>query len=856
MNTSQPFSSISLDSDDAALVKEMHAQMNQEELLNEVMRASSLQQAGRTDEAIAIYQRIEASDPDGQYGAVARKSLESLGIETIVDKATADEIAFQNMASSQILAMPDREANNLLSRGLQKFYDLPIRQKQLGGLLISQAASVLGLVGVGTVLLVSGLRAQLLEQAKSELAAAGIQYNIKINQMGFGFRGQSDNPAVISAAKTGEVPPRLLTILRNETGVRSIEYATLVNRKGMILANANSNRRGEIFDPHGLVTKAIEQGGQLKTTATVSWAELQKERPLLPVGYPVGQDGLVRYVVTPVRDPESRQIVGALVAGDVVNHKWPIVLENAKIFKGGYTGLYLKNTDGSFQMASSAFINRADQEMHIPLGDDRILKAAVAAKGQVVTGQVKLRGASLSLAARALKGADGNVTGVLVRGTPERFLEELLANSLWTQTLTSALVIGLNVLLALLLTRAIARPIARLRSSAEQLAGGNRSVRAEVFAQDEIGELATAFNQMASNIAIQTSEVERVAEERRLEAEQQRQEAARLQERVINLLLEIDGASRGDLTVRARVTDDEMGSIADAFNASVGSLQALVIQVQKVAQQVGESAVLSDTSVGQFSQAALQQSKSIALALSSVEDMVESIDSVATSAVQAAQIARQASVAATAGGEAMEHTVESINDLRGSVAETSKKVKRLTESSQEISKVVALISDISAKTNLLAFNASIEAVRAGENGQGFRIVADEVRRLAEQVTNATKEIEQLVGGIQVETAEVLTMMEKGTAQVVRGSQLVSQTRATLTELVSVSQQIDGLVQTISDRTATQTETSHQVSQTIQSVAAVADTTSTESQAVSDTLKQLLEVSTQLQNSVARFRVTK
>ena len=203
----------------------------------------------------------------------------------------------------------------------------------------------------------------------------------------------------------------------------------------------------------------------------------------------------------------------------------------------------------------------------------------------------------------------------------------------------------------------------------------------------------------------------------------------------------------------------------------------------------------------------------------------------------------------------MQQTVESIEELRSSVAETAKKVKRLTESSQEISKIVALISEISAKTNLLAFNASIEAVRAGEHGQGFRIVADEVRRLAERVSESTKDIEQLVSGIQLETAEVLTMMEKGTTQVVTSTKLVDQTRETLLSLVSISQKIDQFVQSISDSTHMHNEMSQQVSQTMKSIAQTAEGTSLESQQVSHSLKNLLTVAEALQTSIAKFRVS-
>lgn len=236
--------------------------------------------------------------------------------------------------------------------------------------------------------------------------------------------------------------------------------------------------------------------------------------------------------------------------------------------------------------------------------------------------------------------------------------------------------------------------------------------------------------------------------------------------------------------------------------------------------------------------------------------MGQSIQSVATDAGQAAAIARKAVVAAQKGGKTMDQTVGSIQNIRASVAETSKKVKRLAESSQEISKIVSIISGISEKTNLLAFNASIEAARAGEHGQGFRVVADEVRHLAERVTDSTKEIEQLVNTIQQETGEVLQTIEASTTHVVTGTQLVASTKQTLQGLAQISQKIDSLLQSISASTVNQTGASQMVNSTMREVVAIATSNSAESEAVATSLEQLVTVAQELTSSVSRFRVEK
>ncbi|MEO1521129.1 MAG: methyl-accepting chemotaxis protein [Cyanobacteria bacterium J06633_2] len=815
-------------------------------LLEQIAQATALQQAGKTSEAVKVFREISKADPDGQLGDVARKSLQSLGI------TVASEIPLGELPTDVV--EPDVKVSYEKPQFAQWFYNLPLRSKQLLGLFTSEVLSIVGLVGVGSVLIVSGLRGQLLEQAEAELAVTGINYNIKINQMGFGFRGQSDNAAIIESAQTGTPSALTFQILRNEITARNIEYATLVNRQAQIIASANANRRGEVFDPNGLVTQVFANPEQIKTTEIVSWSELQQENPPLPEGF-ANQDALIRYTVTPVRDPQTREVLGALISGDIVNNKLAIAEGTLSAFDGGYSAVYLHQDDGTFSLATSLYQAGEETISGIELPAADFLDRVVDADGEIVTSRKQIESEPFSLAARAISDSSGQPTAILVRGTPEEGINQVLQNSFLTQFALTFLVIAADIVLAVLLTRSVARPIQKLQQSAKKLAAGDLKARADILSTDEVGQLAQSFNQMAENVASKNEEAQSIAELRQQEATFQREEKERLQRRVIDLLLEIEGAREGDLTVQAQVTDDEMGSVADAFNATVQSLRELVLQVQAVAKQVNQNAAQSDDSVGKLSEAALDQSQAITQTLRSVEAMAHSIQEVASSAMEAATIAREASDAAAEGGAAMELTVESIEDLRSTVAETSKKVKRLTESSQEISKIVALISDVSAKTNLLAFNASIEAVRAGEHGQGFRIVADEVRRLAERVTESTKEIEQLVTGIQLETADVLTMMEKGTTQVVTGSQLVANTRQTLESLVGVSQRIDHLVQSISENTSSQTQTSQQVSTTIKEVAEVAEKSSSQSQVVSDTLKQLVVVAQDLQNSISQFRIS-
>jgi twitching motility protein PilJ len=376
---------------------------------------------------------------------------------------------------------------------------------------------------------------------------------------------------------------------------------------------------------------------------------------------------------------------------------------------------------------------------------------------------------------------------------------------------------------------------------------GNLNARATVYSEDETGQLATGFNQMARVILTTTSEAQRKAEE-------QEQAKEDLQRQVIRLLDDVEGAARGDLTVQAEVTADVLGAVADSFNLTIQNLREIVQQVKTAARQVSKSSTDNEMFARSLSSDALRQAEELAVTLNSVQVMTESIQRVAESAREAEEVARSASATALKGGEAVERTVAGILEIRETVAETTRKVKRLAESSQEISKIVALISQIASRTNLLALNASIEAARAGEAGRGFAIVADEVRQLADRAAKASKEIEQIVLQIQSETGSVMTAMEEGTQQVIEGTRLAEQAKRSLEDIIQVSNRIDVLVRSITADTVEQTETSRAVAQVMQSVELTAQETSQEAQRVSGSLQNLVGVARDLLTSVERFRV--
>ncbi len=395
--------------------------------------------------------------------------------------------------------------------------------------------------------------------------------------------------------------------------------------------------------------------------------------------------------------------------------------------------------------------------------------------------------------------------------------------------------------------RRIQQGMQNLQEQFTSVSQGNLNARATVFAEDEMGHLATSFNQMSRVILTTTSEAQRKAQE-------QEQAKEDLQRQVIRLLDDVEGAARGDLTVQAEVTADVLGAVADSFNLTIQNLREIVQQVSVAARQVSKASTENEMFARSLSADALRQAEELAVTLNSVQVMTDSIQRVAESAREAEEVARSASTTALRGGESVERTVAGILAIRETVAETTRKVKRLAESSQEISKIVALISQIASRTNLLALNASIEAARAGEAGRGFAIVADEVRQLADRAAKASKEIEQIVLQIQSETSGVMTAMEEGTQQVIEGTRLAEQAKRSLEDIIQVSNRIDVLVRSITADTVEQTETSRAVAQVMQSVELTAQETSQESQRVSASLQNLVGVARDLLTSVERFKV--
>ncbi|MBW4434207.1 MAG: HAMP domain-containing protein [Pelatocladus maniniholoensis HA4357-MV3] len=368
------------------------------------------------------------------------------------------------------------------------------------------------------------------------------------------------------------------------------------------------------------------------------------------------------------------------------------------------------------------------------------------------------------------------------------------------------------------------------------------------------------FKQIAVQIgyALEQAELTQQIEQGRQTAktssweEQQHQQA--LQNQVLELLDDVEGVVRGDLTVRADVNEGEIGTVADFFNSIVESLRDIIIKVKVSIVQLDEAIGSNETKVCYLTQQALAQTNEISRILDAVEQMTIAMQAVASSTQQAAQVANTVANTATKTGKAMDTTVENILTLREIVGKTAKKIKHLGQSTQEISRVIALINEISMQSNLLAINAGIEAERMGEESQGFVVVVEEVSELAARSAQATKEVAEIVENIQQETNEVVEAMQEGITQVTQGTQIVEDVKHDLSLILDISQQIDTLVQSISTATIYGVQTSQTVSELMKQVATNSQSTSESSMQVSKSLQKTVKISQQLQETLVGLKV--
>ncbi len=349
-----------------------------------------------------------------------------------------------------------------------------------------------------------------------------------------------------------------------------------------------------------------------------------------------------------------------------------------------------------------------------------------------------------------------------------------------------------------------------------------------------------------------------IAEQQRLLAEGQEQEAKRIndanQAAILRLMNELQSVAEGDLTQEATVTEDITGAIADSVNYTVEELRSLVGNVQNTATRVAQTTAVVESTSTELLAASTEQLREIRETGQSVLDMAGRINQVSGQAQESAQVARQSLSAAETGLQAVQNAIGGMNAIRDQIQDTSKRIKRLGESSQEIGEITELISDITEQTNVLALNAAIQAASAGEAGRGFSVVAEEVQRLAERSAEATKQISALVKAIQTDTQDAVAAMERSTQGVVEGAKLSDNAGTALVQIDSVSRRLAELIGEISTSTAREADSANVVAGNIQHIFAVTEQTGEGTRSTVQQVRDLSRVAEELRQSVSRFKI--
>ncbi len=341
----------------------------------------------------------------------------------------------------------------------------------------------------------------------------------------------------------------------------------------------------------------------------------------------------------------------------------------------------------------------------------------------------------------------------------------------------------------------------------------------------------------------------REEQSKKAEAENKKNQAA-----ILQLLNEMGSLADGDLTVKAMVTEDITGAIADSMNYTIEELRVLVKGVNGASQRVSDRTNLAQQVSERLLDATDRQSREIEETTAQVLRVAQSINQVSVNAGESAKVAQRSLEASEKGAGAVQNTIKGMNEIREQIQETSKRIKRLGESSQEIGEIVELISGITEQTNVLALNAAIQAASAGEAGRGFSVVAEEVQRLAERSGEATKQIGAIVKTIQADTHDAVVAMEKSTQGVVEGAKLSDSAGQALSEIGQVSKQLAALIQSISKATQEQVTATNTVAKNMRDILTITKQTTEGTKETADSVLDLAALAGELKGSVSGFKL--
>ena len=549
-------------------------------------------------------------------------------------------------------------------------------------------------------------------------------------------------------------------------------------------------------------------------------------------------DATAILIAMPIRTQAG--IVGILRSTVIIDSIFPVLSD----FSFGDSGRVMLFTNDGTLIADP---NGSAEDSLTPEYATAIAQSTSAVlQGQSATGVNTLFGSSTVQPIATSSEDDGAIQQaiqdlgwfVVARQSVSEATGELIQSNLLSILITAiAAIVG--VLLARLLLRPTLRQVTYMKPVLDAVRTGDYSARAEVITGDELGEMAESLNTMLDETTVL------------IQGEEERN---RIQASIMNLLEEVSAVADGDLTVEATVKEDITGSIADSLNFMTENLHDVISQVQHTALSVNSAANEIQVSAEQLAQGSELQASQIVDTSAAVDEMAVSIQQVSENSALSATVGEQARVNAQRGGEAVRDTIEGMNRIRTQVQNTSKRIKRLGEGTQEIDEMLQLIRTITKRTSILALNASIQASRAGEAGRSFMVVAEEVEQLAERSADAAKQIETLVQNIQVETNEAVAAMEATTHEVVVGSQLANEAGNRLNEIETVSERLAELIQGISRAAQQQARGSESIAKSMNDIADVTQQTTTGTRDATESIRSLAAQAEELRNAVSSFKL--
>lgn len=339
-----------------------------------------------------------------------------------------------------------------------------------------------------------------------------------------------------------------------------------------------------------------------------------------------------------------------------------------------------------------------------------------------------------------------------------------------------------------------------------------------------------------------------------LKLQETRLTTAQVEESIMHLMTDLISISDGNLALRARVAENMTGSIADSLNLTVSRLNRTMSDVKEASQSVRKGSEQMTTDAAIILEAVRDQSSKIKDASSGVNSIADSVQAIAFAAEQSSDVARQQQEATQEGRDAVIAVITSMGSIREQIQDTSKRIKRLGESAQEIDEIIELISDTTEQTNVLAMNASIQAAAAGEAGRGFRAVATEVQRLAERSDQSLKRIVALIRSMQADTQNAVSAMERSTQEVVAGAQTTSKAGEALNRIEEVSSELNSLISAITEATQQQTEEAKNITERMSEILQISTNTARGVEQTTSGIQTISTLAEQLDDSMGQFKL--